>query len=235
MRVSVLITKKRDPELYALYAYLGKRSFCNIIKDALRWVVRYGYKGKIQIPTTSDLISYGLNNTSDIMSDKIHIALCFSSEKDIDIQHLLSSVKSGLISVFIKQTTKLYIGSLGLITYLNEDYQSLALNTVPSIVYSTGSTIEKTPVKKKQTKPRKQKKKDVSINTNSLEDQTLKNIETSPKVNIKVIKEAPVEKPNTQIHECGNTNDSYTFDNQNNDNNDNNDTDVLALLNALIS
>lgn len=141
MRTSIWLSHNRDPDLIALYRKLGKSEFSNVIKDALRIIVRGGSK-KGNSPT--GLLLEAKQDEEDI---KINIIL--TSEKDEDVRELLSHVAARKMGAFIKMAIRFYMGPVTTLSGFMDNHYTASLqeNIVPMQVFALGGTIQ-SPVKK---------------------------------------------------------------------------------------
>lgn len=234
MRIVFLISYKNDPELVALYYELGAKLFSNFIKDALRHVVRLNYVGAVDVPNVLLL-------DSSKEKEKIKINLSLAAAKDADVASLLQSLKPKMVSKFVKQCTKLYLGTKGLEAFfndnMNEKLSPSANPRIAPVVFQFGESAQISNCKKVRTSStRKQAKQklnpvvnvtpDLSKSQNQQSTTTQSPFSVSaPEQERDISAPVAIETPNQ------NTGSEYETISETNTDED----DVLAMLESLLS
>lgn len=133
MRNCILISNKKDPDLVALYNKVGGQEFANLMKDALRSIVRGGYEGKSKLPK-----GMLLQNNKDYKD--VRFVLTITSEKDSDVRELLSHVSDRKLGQFAKQALRFYLGPAVVLSgYLDNAFsQTLEERSTPVQVFALG-------------------------------------------------------------------------------------------------
>ena len=129
MRTAVTIYAKKDLDLMALYYRLGKQDFLYFLKDSLRTLVRRDYEPRINL---SHRLSNGLLLSVDEPKN-IKLNVSITSEKDKDIEKLLSCIKERKVGIFVKQAMRLYMGTVCLQAYFTGEIED-ALKTMATPV-----------------------------------------------------------------------------------------------------
>lgn len=133
MRTVISLTNRRDPDLLSLYYLLGKQNFLLFLKDALRSLVRRDYIPRIQMPKGP---LFGNDNYEDV---KVHLSL--TAEKDKDVEKLLLNIKKRRLGAFMKQTLRIYIGTISLQAYFSNELEEAIKaysSPAPTQVYNFG-------------------------------------------------------------------------------------------------
>lgn len=114
VRKTLYLSKRYDEDLISLLSQVGTRTFILFLKDALRGLTRPGYTPTAIGKKVITPKKFGK------CEDGVLIQTTFSDVKDGDVISLLSSVKKGKTSLFLKTALRLSLGtyySLGY--YLN--------------------------------------------------------------------------------------------------------------------
>ena len=234
MRNVFIITYKNDPELVALYYELGAKLFSNFIKDALRHVVRINYVGTTDVPNVLLL-------DSSKEGAKIKINLSLTAAKDADVVSLLQSLKPKMVSRFIKQCTKLYLGTKGLEAFFNKSMnEKLSPSVNPRIApvvfqFGESATIPKTKMKKNCTSSYcKQVKSKIanpvaSLTPNLPQTQNQQSTTTQSPISVS----APEQKQENTVENATSNLNIHDIDIVSDTNTD--EDDVLAMLESLLS
>lgn len=155
MRKSIVLSGKRDPDLVALYQKVGSAKFSRIMRDSLRMITREGFVSKEKLP--SDFTLTALEN-----SETVKVDLCITSEKDQDIEELLSHVRKGELGYFVKHSIRIFVGTAVVLqAFLDSEYTAaIASNPVPVQVFSIGGSAS---ARKEKTRKPRQKTKVVYV------------------------------------------------------------------------
>lgn len=212
-RLSFILSAQKDPDLASLRETIGDKEFAALTRNALRAIVRSDYRVGSPLPPGTVL-----NRPT---KEKVRVTISLSAKKDTDVAKLLDYVTNRQVSHFVKEAIRLYVGTILLQAYMNEEFMGvLSNNTHATIhVFQMGTAVT-APVVNKTKKPRKPKK-------------ASKRQETSVAIsNIVASAPAPMpvatEIPETTIPKFELNNDTIATDS-------NDDDDVLAMLSAMLS
>ena len=108
-QTTLYFSKRHDADLISLYYQIGRKAFVKVMKESLRVLVRADYE---PIFTKSlEICPTLLEGSDDETEDKpFFIVVSFSSEKDVDILHLLMNTKHRKTGAFVKNAMRLLLG-----------------------------------------------------------------------------------------------------------------------------
>ncbi len=132
----IIWLSKTDTDLISAYEQLGSRKFIKVAKEAMREMVRPGYKSKFLAEIRHDLsVCYRVKDNNP---KTIHIT--FSNKDDSDIHILLINVKDRMAGKFLKSVLRFGLGARFIIGSnlesdkdLCEDYKDNGLFFVANI------------------------------------------------------------------------------------------------------
>lgn len=102
MHKAIVLSGIRDPDLVAIYHKIGSREFQRLTKEALRSVVRPGYRKEGHIDVGN--LGFVGKDTS------IRLDVWITAKKDTDVSEMLSRINDGQLGFFIKQAIRFYLG-----------------------------------------------------------------------------------------------------------------------------